>query len=760
MTFRAFFLFIIIGLSTISNAFADTFTVSDIRIDGLRRISPGSVFAVLQIKIGDSADESSVGRALRNVYKTGYFQDAEILRDGNVLVVSVVERPAIGNIDVIGNELIEDEALLEGLTNIGLSEGRLYSPSLLSGIIQELELQYFSRGRYGLKVTPVITPMVRNRVSVKLLIQEGPNAKIKHVRIVGAKRYSESKIKGLFKLHPKRFWELFSSVDQYSREALSGDLETVKSHYLNNGFLNFKILSTQVSLSQDRTKVYLTVNIEEGEQFKFGEVKLAGDIPVNVDLASLIDVQTGDVFSQKTLVTIKDKITEKLSSFGYAFANVNAIPKLDEETKVANFVMFIDPGKPVYVRRINISGNVLTQDEVIRRELRQYEGALFSADKVKISKTRLNRLGFFETVDVKTPQVAGAADQVDVDINVTEKKLGQLQLGVGYGVPGGISFNGKISQDNVLGTGNNVSVAVGYSAAVQDVNVRFKDPYWTESGISRTYSLFWKETDAEEVDVSRYFFNSKGIDVQFGVPVTETDKVFFGIGIEQLELNTLDESPQFIFDYLDEYGSEYLNFPLTIGWSRNSTNRAIFATAGHRQRLSLEVVTPGSDLQYYKVTYDHRWFIPITENSSFIVHGELGYGDGLEDTAELPFFKNFFAGGMNTVRAFRGNSLGYRDENDDPVGGNVKIVGNIDVVFPVPFYPEAESVRMWLYSDIGNVYNTYVEDVDLDTLRSSAGIGLTWISPFGILKFAYGVPLREEENDRIENFQFTMGREF
>ena len=756
--FALFLLIVLLGVR-VAGAF-EPFKVTDIRVEGLRRISPGTVFNYLPVRVGDELDESKAAQAIRSLYATGFFQDVKLQREGDVLVVSVVERPSVAKIEFHGNDALPTDSLKEALKSAGLQEGQVYNRSLLENIRKELRRQYFSRGKYNVDIQTTVSPLPRNRVAIRIDIKEGENAKIATVHIVGNKAFDESELLDQFELGPGVWYLPFSSRDEYSREKLSADLESLRSFYLNRGFINFTITSTQVSISPDRQHIFVTVNVAEGKQYKVKEVKLAGELVVPRDeLRKLIAVEPGELYTEKSVTKTSEALRERLGEEGYAFANVNPVPDVDKDKQEVTLTFYLDPGKRAYVRHVNISGNYRTKDDVIRREIRQMEGGWFSSDKVKLSKTRLERLGFFKDVSVETPRVPGSPDQLDVDFKVKEGLSGNLQIGVGYGTDNGVIFNFAVQQDNILGTGDRVDLAANRSKADTLAKLSYLERYYTVDGVSRSYSLIFHRRDATQLNLADYGTTSITGQVGFGFPLNEEDTIHTAIGYEDLRLRLGDRSTQAQRDFVDQNGDRYKSGKLTISWSHNSQDRRIFPTSGGSQKLSLETDIPGSDLEYYRVSYSNRYYFPLGGQWAFELKGGLGYGEGYGKTGKLPFFENFYAGGVSSVRGYRGSSLGPRDENNDPIGGNAKVVGTLAVVFPVPGV-DLDSVRLTTFVDGGNVYDTTQGNIDLGQLRYSAGIGATWLSPLGALTVSLARPLNAQSGDRRQQFQFSLGSFF
>lgn len=752
---------------------AETFVVRDIRIEGLQRISAGTVFNYLPIRVGDRVDEQATADAVRTLYRTGFFRDVRMERDNGVLVVAVQERPAITSIKIEGNKDIDSEQLLDALKQVGFAEGRVYDQSVLDKVENELKQLYYSRGKYAVRIETTVTPLPRNRVAIDLNISEGRVAKIKRINIVGNEAFEDDELLDQFELETSGWTSFISKNDQYSKQKLGADLERLRSWYLDRGYINFNITSAQVSLTPDKQDVYITINVDEGDVYTIKEVKLAGDLIVPADeLGELVSLHEGEVFSRKAVTQSTSALTERLGAEGYAFANINAIPDIDSENRQVTLTLFVDPGKRAYVRRINMAGNTKTADEVLRREMRQMEGAWIDTEKVKRSRTRLERLGYFQSVAVETPPVAGTTDQVDVNFNVEEQPSGNLMAGIGYSQSQGFILSSSVSQDNFLGTGKRVSFEFNNSSANTVYSFGYTNPYYTIDGVSRGFNLYYRETDAGEANVSDYTTDAFGGGVTFGVPINEFDTVRLGANLRNLTLKLAEEAQdhQILFvnpdwdgvstDYNDS--ESYLSATLTASWAHDTRNRALFPDRGVLQRFTAELAVPGLDLEYYTVGYRHEWYRPLfIKDWTLLLQGDVAYGDGYGDTQELPFFENFYAGGPATVHGFEDNSLGPRSTPDnDPIGGNFKLVGSANVIFPAPFLADVQSVRTSAFIDAGNVYSTYDDNFDVGELRYSAGVALVWVSPLGALTFSLAQPLNAQDDDQTQQFQFSLGATF
>jgi outer membrane protein insertion porin family len=746
-------------MCTTARAF-EPFTVKDIRVEGLQRISAGTVFNYLPVKVGQTLDTKGSVEAVNALFKTGFFDDISLERDGDVLVVDVRERAAISSIKLEGNQDLETKQLLDGLKEIGLAEGRVFDRSLLEKVEQELQRQYFSRGKYAVRIDTTVTPLERNRVGILIHISEGRVAHIRQISIIGNHNFPEKTLLKQFTQTTPTLFSAFTKKDQYSKQALSADLETLRTWYLDRGYLNFQIKSTQVSITPDKKDIYITININEGEQFRIKVVKLSGDLVVPAQkIFPLIHINPGDVFSRKRVTEAVDRISSLLGNEGYAFANVNTVPELDEKNREVSLGFFVDPGKRVYVRRINISGNTTTRDEVLRRELRQMEGGWYSAEQVERSRTRLDRLGFFEKVNVETPSVPGTADQLDVNYAVTETSSGSITAGVGYSQTAGVLFNASIQQNNFLGSGKRVAFTFDNSQVNSVYSFSYVNPYWTIDGVSRGFGAYYRTTDARRANLTDYSTDTRGLDVNFGIPVNEYDTLRFSAGYKGLDLHASKFSPVEVTDFEDSYGSSFGDLVLSASWSHDSRNKILVPTDGGLQSLSLEATIPGSGLEYYKLDYQQQRFVPLTTNFTLGMKGRVAYGQGYGSFSNLPFFENFFAGGIRSIRGFNENTLGPKDSNGNAIGGSFLTVFNLEMLFPVPFMETSAGTRLSAFLDFGNVYQS-ANDFNVSDFRYSVGLAGLWSSPLGPISASIGVPLNAQSGDRKQLFQFTVGTFF
>lgn len=817
-----------------SNAF-EPFTVSDIRVDGLQRISSGTVFTYLPIERGDVIDRARAAEAIRALFRTGFFNDVTLTRQGDILVIQITERPAINQITLAGNKDIKTEELLKGLRDIGLSEGETFDRLQLERVTQELVRQYNNRGKYNVSVEPSVSNLDRNRVDITINVKEGKAAKIKHINIVGNDTYSDDDILETWESDTTNWLSWYKRDDQYSREKLSGDLEKLNAFYLDRGYVDFNVESTQVSISPDRREMYLTANVREGDVYTVGDVKISGDTVVPVEeLNKLVLIRKGDTFSRRLLELTADSITSVLSNIGYAFASVQPIPQIDRDNKVVSLNFFVEPGKRVYVRRVLFKGNTRTSDEVIRRELRQFEGMWFSQSAVDRSKIRLQRLGFFEDISIETPAVTGTDDQVDVVISMKERTSGSFVFGLGYSQLSGLITSVSVQQNNFFGTGNRVAFTVQNNDFVKRFDFSYLDPYFTDDGVSLGYNLIYRELDSGEQNVANFTSDNGALQAVFGIPLTETDTVGLVFGIDRNKVNLFDgrcpinhvntppiqldpltgqqlpfpdppegfiycnedgrgaSSPQPFIDYLDALGRKTFNaWRMELSWARDSRNAFFNPTRGTFQRVAAEVTLPGSTVEYYKLNYQFARYWPLSRSLVVLTAAEIGYGDsygksytrdviypddvypGTQDdddlpsvitvTADgLPFFENFYAGGVRSIRGFEDNTLGPIDTSRfgsfrQPLGGSFKTTGTVELIFPTLL--DSDTTRVSAFFDFGNVYKDF-DAFDVGEFRASAGVALQWQAPIGPIVLNLSAPVRQKDGDQIERLQFTFGTQF
>ncbi|MBX6392034.1 MAG: outer membrane protein assembly factor BamA [Burkholderiales bacterium] len=739
----------------------DPFVVRDIRVEGIQRIEAGTVFSYLPVRVGETMTEDKAREAIRVLFGTGFFKDVRIEIDGEVLVVVVEERPAIAQIDFSGMKEFSPEDVKLALRENNIAEGRIFDRAVIEKAEQEIKRQYLTRGRYGVNIQTTVTPLDRNRVAINFSVDEGEVAKIARINIVGNRAFTEDALLDLFVLTTPGWFTWYTKNDQYSRQKLSADLETLRSFYLDRGYLDFNIESTQVSITPDKRHIYITVNISEGEKYTVRDVTLSGDFVVpKEELEKLVQIKPGETFSRKKLTDTTKAITDRLGNDGYAFANANAVPDVNKEDRTVAFNIMIDPGRRVYVRRIEVAGNTRTRDEVIRREMRQLEGAYYDAQKLQLSRQRIDRLDYFTEVNVDTHPVAGTTDQVDVTYSVVEKPTGALMLGAGFSSADGLVLQGSVSQQNLFGTGNAVEINLNTSKINRNIGLSFTNPYLTVDGVSGGFDIYARRYDPRRrLSFGRYATDTMGVGLRAGVPITEFDRIHFGLAVEQTEIELFDDSPDRFKDFVDTEGDKTLGLIGTIGWSRDRRDSAFWTTSGTYQRAYIESGLPAADLQYYKINYELSWYFPLSRDLTLKLKGEAGYAAGYGG-GELPFFKAFFGGGPNSVRGFEQGSLGPRDA-DGVLGGSRKVVGNAELLFPMPGMRQDRSVRMGVFFDAGQVWDTGKGNTLSDLkLRYSTGGFVSWNSPFGPLQLIIAYPLNEQPGDDVQKFQFTFGHAF
>lgn len=759
-------LFLVAGLYA-SSAFAlEPFVVKDIRVEGIQRTEAGTVFTYLPVKVGETMNDDLASQAIKALYNTGFFKDVRIEAEGNVLVVTVQERSAIAQIDLSGNKSFPTDKMKEGLKQVGIAEGLIFDKSQLDRAEQEIKRQYLSQGKYGATVKTVVTPLERNRVAVRFDIEEGAVSKIRNINIVGNHAFTMDDLRAQFLLTTPNWMSWWNKDDQYSKQKLNADLETLRSFYMNQGYLEFNIDSTQVSITPDKKDIYITVNLTEGEKYTISEVKLAGETIVpDAEIQQLITVKAGDTFSREKVTQTSKAISDRLSDDGYAFSNVNPVPEVNKEQHTAAFTFFVDPGKRVYVRRINIVGNTRTRDEVIRREVRQLESAWYSSNKINRSKERITRTDYFSDVNVETPAVPGTADQVDLNISVTEKSTGSVQFGACLSSSEGVVFGVTVNQNNFLGTGNRVTAQVNTGKVNTTYSLSYTDPYFTPDGVSRGFDIYRRDVDTSTLtSVGAYSSSSYGAGVRFGIPLNERDGINFGLAADLTKVNLTSQSPKQYLDFCSNIdGCSSNSIVATAGWSHDTRDSIQFTNHGVLQRLSGEVSLPVLDLEYYKINYKQTWFTNIYKDFTLMLNGEIGYADSY-GSKQYPFFKNFFMGGVNSVRGYDNGTLGPKDTDPTTgltfaVGGTKSLLGNAELFFPVPGLNDSKQFRLSAFVDAGNVYGAG-QSYNFSDLRYSTGLGISWFSPFGPLKLVFAKPLNEKTGDTTQVIQFQLGQQF
>jgi len=776
------------------------FTVGDIRIEGLQRISEGTVFNYLPVNIGDRLDQRRIDEALRAIYATGFFRDVELRRDGGTLIIVVLERPSIESFTIEGNKDIKTEDLEKSLRNVGLARGKTFNQSTLDEVERFLTDQYYSRGKYGVRVDTRVDELEDNRVRIAIDIVEGKRSRIRQINVVGNEAFDDDELLEILKLRTPNWLSWYRQDDRYSREELSGDLEKLRSWYLDRGYANFEIDSTQVAIAPEREDMFITVNVKEGEVFRISDVKIAGNLVVpEEELLALVQVRRGDVFSQRMLTATTELMAFRLGQDGYAFAKIDPVPQLNPETQEIGITFLVDPGQRAYVRRINFSGSTGINDDVLRREMRQMEGGYLSNAAVERSKLRLQRLPFIESVEVETTPVPGSPDLVDVDFNVKEGLPGQFSGGIGYSESQSVLLNGSFVHSNFLGTGNRVAAEINAGQYSKVFSVSHTDPYRTVDGVSRTLSATWRSINQFTSASSDFETETGTLAADYGWPISEFQSVRAGLAVQRSDLvtdpngssreavewvrnngNTYTERVSFGVPPIatEFYGTEFDTFSLSLGWGFDSRNRGIFADRGARHRLNLNYTLPGSDVEFYTVNYDYLQFLPLSKWFTVLNSFELGYGFDIGDTTSIPPYRRFFGGGPESVRGFRESRLGPKDSFGNPYGGNLKITNQFELLLPMPD-KWRNSARFSVFFDAGNVFSTdsvtFVGrdgvtpvdyDFSLDDIKYSTGVAVQWLAPLGVFRFSYAVPLNDEKStgveygDETEGFQFSIGQAF
>jgi outer membrane protein insertion porin family len=736
----------------------ESFVISDIRVEGLQRISAGTVFNYLPVKVGDEFEEAASAESIRALFQTGFFRDVRLSRAGRTLVVQVDEFPTIFSIEFTGNKGIEDDALRDAMSQAEFIEGRVFNPTVLDQVVQELKNQYLSRGKYAAEVETDVQDLARNRVAVKINVREGDTATIKKISIVGNESFSDKELLDEFESKTSSLLNFFSKKNQYSKETVSSDLETLTSFYQDQGFLNFRIDSTQVSITPDRENIYLTINVVEGEQYRISQFKLTGRLIVpEEELLPLVYIAPGELYSRALVDGTVELLTTRLAAEGYSFAEINPVPEIDEDSNTVSFTINVNPGRRVYVRRIEIIGNNTTRDEVIRRELRQLEGGWYSPALVQRSKIRLQRLGFFDVVEIDNEPVPGSTDQVDLIVSLTERSTGSFLVGVGFSDGDGILLQSSVTQANLFGSGKQLSLGADRSSIIQSVNVQYTNPYATDSGISRGFNLVYQRIDSFAAQTAAYITQTLGGGVNYLFPLSEFMSFSAGVSYDKIDLESTQFTPPEIVDFIDANPSNNV-YKLTSALAYDTRDSLLYATRGLSLSLNLEVAAPGSGLEYYKANARASWYVPLIRDFVFKVSGDFGYGDSYGGDEGLPFFKNYFAGGVSSVRGYEIRSLGPRDSNFNPLGGASRILTNASLLLPIPG-STAKDKRFALFIDGGQVYGPN-QSIELSEMRYSAGIGFNWLSPMGPLAISYAKPLNSRIGDETESIQFNIGRVF
>ncbi|MBI1623477.1 outer membrane protein assembly factor BamA [Comamonas suwonensis] len=742
----------------------EPFKVQDIRVEGLQRVEAGTVFASMPLRVGDDYNDEKGAAAIRSLFALGLFKDIRLEANGNVLVVVVEERPTIAEVNFAGTKEFDKDTLTKAMRDVGLADGRPFDKALADRAEQELKRQYINRSLYGAEVVTTVTPIERNRVNLTFTVSEGDPAKINEIHIVGNKAFKESTLKDLFDQDTGNWMSWYTKSDRYARNKLNADLEALRSYYLQRGYLEFRVESTQVAISPDKQSIGLTVNVHEGDQYVVSGVKLDGNfLDRDDEFKSLVKIKPGEPYNADQVAETIKAFTDYYSNFGFAFAKVEAVPEIDRANNRVNIVLQAQPSRRAYIRRISVSGNNKTRDEVIRREFRQFEASWYDGQKIKLSRDRVDRLGFFTQVEIETQEVPGSPDQVDLMINVVEKPTGSIQLGAGFSSAEKVSLSFGIKQENVFGSGNYLGLDVNTSKYNRTMVVSTTNPYFTDTGISRTYDLYYRTT-RPYYDDAAYKIITKGASVRFGVPFSEVDTIFFGAGVEGNEIRPGSYMPGIYSEYCggttaSNTGCSKTGIPLTLGWSRDNRDSALAPNAGRYQRLNLEASFM-SDMRYMKANYQVQQYIPLNKKYTIALNGELGWGKGIGGNP-YPIFKNFYSGGLGSVRGFEQGSLGRRDtvNTNLALGGTRKLTLNGEFMVPFPGAGNDRTLRLFTFVDVGNVW-AEGESMELNSLRASTGIGISWISPLGPLRLAYAQPIRKETGDRIQKLQFQIGTSF
>ena len=792
-------------ISLYTSAF-DEFLITDIRIIGLQRVSIGSIFTAIPVSVGDKMSQAKVREISKALFATAQFNDIQVAKDGNALIISLLERPSISSIELEGNKALKSEDLLKGLEGAGIAEGQVYKRSTLNGMKSELVRQYSSQGRYGASVNIETEDRPRNTLALKIIIDEGKSAKIKKVNIIGNNLFTDEELMTGFELQEGKWYAFLSNKDKYSKEKLEGDIENLESFYLDRGYLKFSIESSQVSVSKNKEDVFITLSISEGDQYKIDDVSVIGEMPLDEALYNpIVESQKNKIYSQAQITQIEEYFVNLLGNEGYTFAEVSGNPEIDQENKTVSLLFLIQPGNRTYARKILFAGNYLTNDEVLRREMRQFEGAWASDNLIEGSKVRLERLGFFKEVNVETIPVPGTEDQVDIEFTVEEESTSSVGGSIGYS-DFGMNIGLNLSDNNYLGSGNRFIFGINKSIYQESYNISFFDPYFTMDGVSRGYSIYFRETDYGEYNIANYLTNSQGLGVQFGYPISDTQRIGLNVNFDNTDIDSGSLPSREISDFLSSEGNVFDVLKAQAVWSRVTLNRGMFPTYGSSTDVMLQVTVPGSDLTYYKTNLRQKFYRPLGfSNLVFGFDGELGYIGAYGDTEKTPFFENFYSGGPRSIRGFESNTLGPRvtpspcynfdpvteecplivdsdfdgtpdsiaqnpylyQQRRDPIGGNLLIEGSLQLIFKLPMIEDQRSMRSAFFLDFGNVFSTDCQDYQIncfepsvDELRYSIGVGVTWITGFGPMSFSFSQPFNDGIYDRTEEFQFTIGTVF
>ena len=747
------------AISGMSAWAVEPFKLKDIRVEGLQRIESGTVFASLPFRVGDMYNDESGAAAIRALFALGLFKDVRLDAQGDGLVVIVEERPSISEVEWVGLKEFDKDVLVKALKEVGISEGRPFDKALADKAEQELKRQYITRSLYGAEVVTTVTPVDRNRVKLTFTVSEGGPSKIKEIRITGNQNFSEGTLKDQFNLDVGGWLSWYTKSDRYSRTKLNADLEALRSYYLSRGFLEFRIDSTQVAISPDKQDISIAINVTEGERFVVSGVKLEGNYLGKEDeFKALVKIGLGQAYNAETVAETNKAFTDYFGKFGFAFARVDARPEIDRLTNRVTFVLIAEPSRRAYVRRINVAGNNRTRDEVVRREFRQLESAWYDGDKIKLSRDRVDRLGFFTEVNIDTQEVPATTDQVDLTVNVVEKPTGSISLGAGFSSTEKVALSFGIRQENAFGSGNYLATEVNTSKYNRTIVISTTDPYFTPAGISRTIDVFHRTTRPYLGDLNAYSLVSSGAGMRFGVPFSEIDTVYFGVNLEQTSIRPGNNLPNAYVEYMQQFGYTSNSLPFTIGWARDGRDSALVPTRGILQRFNSDLSASG-DARYVRTNYQIQQYTPLTKKYTLALNADLGWGQGLSDRP-YPLFKNYFVGGLGSVRGFQQSTLGPSDStNSLYLGGPKKIVLNAELMAPFPGAGNDRTLRLFAFTDVGRAFGEN-EKINFNELRSSIGVGLSWISPMGPLRFSYALPMKRQVTDKIQRLQFQIGTSF
>ena len=772
----------IVGLGMSTAAWAvDPFTIQDIRIEGLQRTEPTTVFSYLPVQVGDRFSDAQAQAIIKDLYATGFFDDVQVETMGNQVLLTVVERPVVTDLRVSGGKAIKNDLIRTNLQNFGLATSQTYDEAILSQAVEGLKREYANRGKYDAKITPKVTRLDRNRVEIELTIDEGETTTIKNIEFDGNEKFSDRTLRHQISHTESGLFTWFRKSNRFSQDKMPADLESLSDFYQNRGYFDFKVTNAEVLPNpDDKTELNMKISVNEGQRYRFGQVNIAGDlldVPAE-EINDLNKIKAGKWYERNQVMGLVRDVQSTMGNHGYAYTSVEVQPRPNAAEGVVDFTVMVNPGRKIYVNQINIAGNNKTRDEVVRRELRQMENATYDQAKINRSKERVQQLGYFDNVKVDAVPVPNSPDQVNLDMAMTERSTGSIDAALGYVQDDGIVLSGGIAQDNLFGTGKSASLRLSNSASSKAAAISFTDPYFTPDGVSLGYDVFYREYDAREAEVSNYKTSTMGAGIRMGVPVTEYDRVNFGFTPEWMKLKLYDGAPKRYTDFVNNYEGEgatsadFLTLKANVGWGRNKTDSALWPTRGYIMKANAEVGLPGGDIQYYKLTHGQTWFFPLSKNLTLMLNGEVGYADGYGKTNELPFFHNFYGGGLGSVRGYESSSLGPKEPNDndyDYMGGNMKAVANAELLFPLPGIKDQRSVRLSLFADAGSVWDNDSHDKNDGTkykstfteeMRYSAGAAFTWLSPMGPLKFSYAYPLNKKDGDEEQRFQFQLGTTF